>query len=390
MSASASSAPVKRPGINRRRLWQMIKKEFRQTFRDPRAARMVFIAPVLQVLMFGYVVNTDVRHVKTFIVDRDNSEDSRTLVSALTAADYFRVTGRGERPSDMTYALDNGDAAMGLEIPQGFAADLAAGRQAEVQLLVDGTNANSANVALGYATQIIARYGLQRGAQIAARGGPVPKAAGIDFRTRAWYNENLKSQVYNVPGVIATIMMLMCLLLTSLGVVREREIGTLEQLMVSPLRPMELILGKTLPVVFVAFIDLLLVTTVALLLFHIPFRGSFALLLVAAMGYILCGLGTGLFISTVSKTQQEAFMSMFLFFLPAMFLSGFMFPIDSMPVGFQYLTLLDPMRHFLVVVRGIFLRGAGWHVLHTQILTLYGMGIIILGFAASRFRKTSI
>lgn len=374
-------------GLNRGRLWQMIQKEFRQTLRDPRAARLMFIAPVLQVLMFGYVVNTDVRRVKTFVVDRDATVDSRQLIDALTGAGYFTVSGRGDRPADLTRALDDGDAAMGLEIPEGFAADLAAGRQASVQLLVDGTSANTANVALGYASQIISRYGLARGAAIAARGGPAPAIGGVDFRVRAWYNENLKSQVYNVPGVIATIMMLMCLLLTSLGVVREREIGTLEQLMVSPLRPAELILGKTLPVVFVALIDLLLVTGVSLLLFHIPLRGNFLLLLVAAVGYIFSGLGIGLLISTVSKTQQEAFMSMFLFFLPAMFLSGFMFPIESMPVGFQYLTLLNPMRPFLIVVRGIFLRGAGWGILRTEIITLYVMGITLLVFATSRFQK---
>lgn len=375
-------------GLNRRRLWQLIRKEFRQTLRDPKSARLMFVAPVLQVLMFGYVVNTDVRHVRTYVVDHDATVDSRQLVSALTGPGYFVVTGRGDRPSDIIYALDNGDAAMGLEIPQGFGADLSAGRTATVQLLMDGTNSNSANVALGYATQIITRHGLAHGAAIAARAGPAPGAGGVDFRSRAWYNENLKSQVYNVPGVIATIMMLMCLLLTSLGVVREREIGTLEQLMVSPLRPTELILGKTLPVVFIALVDLLLVTTVALLLFHIPLRGSFALLLVAALGYIFSGLGIGLLISTMSNTQQEAFMSMFLFFLPAMFLSGFMFPIDSMPIGFQYLTLLNPMRHFLVVVRGIFLRGAGWEVLKPQIITLYVMGISLLAFATTRFRKT--
>jgi ABC-2 type transport system permease protein len=383
------SAPRRAGGVNRRRLWQMIRKEFRQTLRDPKAARMMFIAPILQVLMFGYVVNTDVRHVRTFLVDRDESAESRQLVAALTSGGYFTVTARGERPDEVTYALDNGDEVMALEIPHGFGADLAAGRQTSVQLLVDGSSANTANVALGYATQIISRYGLRRGTEIAGQAGISRPGAGVDFRARAWYNENLKSQVYNVPGVIATIMMMMCLLLTSLAVVREREIGTLEQLMVSPLRPAELILGKTLPVVFIAFVDLLLVTAVALLLFHIPLRGSFALLIVAAVGYMLAGLGIGLWISTVSQTQQEAFMSMFLFLLPAMFLSGFMFPVESMPVGFQYLTLLNPMRHFLVVVRGIFLRGADWEILRTQIITLYVMGVILLGFAATRFRKTN-
>jgi ABC-2 type transport system permease protein len=367
----------------------MIRKEFRQTLRDPRAARMMFMAPVLQVLIFGYVVNTDVKHLPTIVMDRDASFESRALVTSLSAAGYFDITGRTDRGADITAALDRGDAVVGLEIPRGFAADLASGRQTSVQVLLDGSSANTANVALGYATQIITRFGMERGALIAARDGRVNRAGGVDLRSRAWYNENLKSQVYNVPGVIATIIMMMCLLLTSLAVVREREIGTLEQLMVSPLRPAELMLGKTLPVVFVALVDLLLVTAVALLLFHIPLRGSFALLLFAAMGYILAGLGIGLWISTVSKTQQEAFMSMFLFFLPAMFLSGFMFPIEAMPRIFQYITLLNPMRHFLVVVRGIFLRGAGWEVIGVQIITLYVMGIALLAFAASRFRKTT-
>jgi ABC-2 type transport system permease protein len=376
-------------GLNRRRLWQMIRKEFRQTLRDPRAARMMFLAPVLQVLMFGYVVNTDVRHLRTIIVDRDASADSRALITSMSAAGYFNIVERSDRGADVTTALDHGDAVVGLEIPSGFGADLQSGRQTSVQLLVDGSSANTANVALGYATQIITRFGMDRGVEIAARAGQTNVRGGVDLRSRAWYNENLKSQVYNVPGVIATIMMMMCLLLTSLGVVREREIGTLEQLMVSPLRPTELILGKTLPVVFVALVDLLLVTTVALLLFHIPLRGSFGLLLFAAMGYILAGLGIGLWISTVSKTQQEAFMSMFLFFLPAMFLSGFMFPVEAMPKAFQYLTLLNPMRHFLIVVRGIFLRGAGWDVLHVQIITLYVMGASLLAFATTRFHKTN-
>jgi ABC-2 type transport system permease protein len=375
--------------VNRGRLWQLIRKEFRQTLRDPRAARMMFISPVLQVLIFGFVVNTDVRHVRTIVFDRDGTTQSRALVAALTAADYFRVEATANAPADIVRALDHGDAVLGLEIPRGFSADLAAGREASVQLLVDGSSANTANVALGYATQIISRFGLRERASVAARATAIPPPAGVDFRTRAWYNPNLKSQVYNVPGVIATVMFMMCLLLTSLAVVREREIGTLEQLMVSPLKPTELILGKTLPVVFIALVDLFLVTATALLLFDIPLRGSFALLLVAAIGYILAGLGIGLWISTVSKTQQEAFMSMFLFFLPAMFLSGFMFPIDAMPEAFQTLTLFNPMRHFLVVVRSIFLRGGGWEVLSTEIITLYVMGIVVLLFAASRFRKTT-
>jgi ABC-2 type transport system permease protein len=374
--------------VNAVRLRQLLGKEFRQMLRDPRAKPLLFLAPIFQLLIFGYAVTTDVRNTRTFVVDRDRSADSRQLVDALTASGYFRVTGAGERPADLTRALDHGDALLGVEIPRGFSADLGSGRQTSVQLLVDGSTANTANVALGYATRIISRYGLAQGAAAAARAGAALPAVGVDLRARAWYNPNLESRVYNVPGVIGLIVMLMSLMLTALAVVREREAGTLEQLMVSPLKPIELIAGKTLPAVLVAFMDLTLVTTVALLWFGIPFRGSAVTLVVSSVFYILCGLGVGLLISTISKTQQEAFLSLFLFLFPAMILSGLLFPVENMPRAIQYFTLLDPIRHFLIIVRGVFLRGAGWSILYPQILTLLVMGVSVLGFAATRFRKT--
>jgi ABC-2 type transport system permease protein len=377
------------PRLAAGRLRQLLLKEFRQTLRDPRAKRLLFVAPIVQLLVFGYAATTDVRNVATYVVDFDRTADSRQLVEALTASGYFRVAGSGERPAALVSALDHGDVLLGVEIPHDFAADLAAGRQADVQLLVDGSRANTANVALGYATRIVTRFGLERGAEVAARAGAIRRAAGVDFRTRAWYNPDLASRVYNVPAVMGTIVMLMSLMLTSLAVVREREIGTLEQLMVSPLTPAELIIGKTLPAVAVAFMDLLLVTTVALLWFGIPFRGSALLLGVASVFYIVCGLGVGLLLSTVSNTQQEAFMSMFFFFFPAVILSGFMFPVENMPLAIQYVTLLDPIRHFLVIVRGVFLRGAGWGVLYPQILTLVVMSAAVLWVATKRFRKTT-
>jgi ABC-2 type transport system permease protein len=375
--------------INRTRLWQLIRKEFRQMLRDPRSKRMLFLSPIVQLLLFGYAVNTDVHNARTFVVDRDRTSSSRELMQTFAASCYFRITDFGERPADMADALDHGDAVVGLEIPRGFAADLAAGRPAVVQLLVDGTSSNTATVAQGYATQIIGKFGLQARRPAAGGSGGQAAGGGVELRARAWYNPNLISRAYNVPGVIGTIVMMMGLLLTALAIVREREIGTLEQLMVSPLSPAELILGKTLPVVFVAFTDLVLISAIAMLWFHIPMRGSFALLLFAAVFYIFCGLGLGLLISTVSNTQQEAFMSMFFFFLPAIILSGFMYPIENMPVPVQILTLANPMRHFLVIVRGIFLKGAGFDVLWPQIAILAVMGPVVLAFATSRFRKTT-
>lgn len=373
--------------LNWTRVRQMLRKEFRQMLRDPRAKRVLFAAPVVQLVMFGYAVNTDVRNAATMVVDHDQTYESRALVSALTSSGYFRVAARSQEPRDLVRALDRGDVLVGLEIPENFSRDLGAGRDAHVQLLVDGSSANTANVALGYATQIISQWGLAHSAAIDP--AIVQARPGVDFRMRAWFNENLESRVYNVPAVIGTIVLLMTLLLTSLAVVREREIGTLEQLMVSPLRPIELIIGKTLPSVFVAFVDLTLITAVSLLWFHIPFRGSVPFLLTASTFYIFTGIGLGLFISTVSNTQQEAFMSMFFFFLPAIMLSGFMFPIANMPRALQYLTYLDPLRYFLEIVRGVFLRGAGWRILYPQALVLLAMSTVVIAAATRRFRKTA-
>lgn len=368
-------------GIDTGRLGQMIRKEFRQTLRDPRAKRVVFMAPLVQLMIFGYAVNTDVRNAATFVVDHDRTAKSRELLTALTASGYFRVTGYGTRRADVVRVLDRGDAIVAIEIPHGFAADLAGGRPARVQVLVDGTSSNTATVALGYATQIIQRFALARGP--AARMGQ----GGVDFRARAWYNPNLVSRVYNVPGVMGTIMMLMGLLLTSLAVVREREIGTLEQLMVSPLKPAELILGKTLPVVAIAFIQLALICTIAILWFDIPLRGSFPLLILGSLFYILSGLGLGLLISTVANTQQEAFMTAFFVLFPAIILSGFMFPVENMPALFQYVSLLNPLRHYLEFVRAVFLKGSGARDLLAQLLALLVLGAALPFWAARRFRK---
>jgi ABC-2 type transport system permease protein len=360
----------------------MVVKELRQLLRDPRSRRVIFVAPILQLVLFGYAVNTDVRNVATAVVDHDRTAESRLLVSTLTASGYFRVVDASDDSDALGRALDSGRAVVGLEIPVGYARDLAAGRSPAVQLLVDGSNSNTATVAQGYALRIVADLG--------ARGLPFVdgRPQGIDLRARAWFNPSLESRVYNVPAVIGVIVLLMCLLLTALAVVREREIGTLEQLLVSPLSASELVLGKTIPVAGVALVQMTLVTTVALLWFDVPFRGSLAALALAAALFIVAGLSLGLLISTFSSTQQEAFLAMFLLLLPAIILSGFLYPIDTMPESFQYLTLANPLRHFLEIVRGIFLRGAGVGDLWVQLTTLTAMATTGLAVAAWRFRAT--
>ena len=363
------------------RVMRMVRKELRQLFRDPRTKRVIFVSPVLQLVLFGYAVNTDVRKVATWLVDHDRTAESRLLVDAFTASDYFRVAGTSDDPAELERALDRGRAKVGIEIPAGFARDLRAGRSPAVQLLVDGTNSNTATVAQGYAARIVQNLAVSW-APVADRGG------GVELRSRAWYNPGLVSRVYNVPAVIGVIVLLMCLLLTALGVVREREMGTLDQLLVSPLTPGELMLGKTLPVAGVAIVQLALVSVVALAWFDIPLRGAPPVLLLAAVLFILAGLATGLLISTVSETQQEAFLSMFLFLLPAIILSGFLYPVETMPRFFQVLTLANPLRHFIYVIRAVFLKGAGLRELWIQFVVLGAMAAATLAFATRRFRAT--
>jgi ABC-2 type transport system permease protein len=365
------------------RVREMLKKELRQIFRDPRMKRVLFIAPVIQLVAFGYAVNTDIRNTATFVVDHDRTAASRELVEVITSTGYFRVVGYSERPRDLVRALDYGDAEVGIEIPAGFARQLANARGSRVQIVLDGTNSNTATVAQGYLTQIVQRFAIQR-----ALASGIVIAGGVDLRTRAWYNPQLESRVYNVPGVIAIVILLMSLLLTALAVVRERELGTLDQLTVSPLTPTELMLGKTVPAAIICLIDLFLVSAVAVLWFGIPMRGSLLVLLPAALIYIISGLAVGLLISTISRTQQEAFMSLFLFLLPAIILSGFFYPISSMPEMFQWLTLLNPVRHFLEVVRPVFLKGAGFGELWRQYVALALIAAVTLQLAIARFRRT--
>ncbi len=359
------------------RIAGMVIKEFRQIFRDPRMARVIFVAPVIQLLVFGYAVSTDIADTGTFLVDHDRSRAARELVDSLTASGYFRIVGRSDRPEDLVRALERGDAVVGVTIPVNFSRDLRLG-EARVQILLDGTSSNTASVAQGYAERIVADF--------ARRQNPLVEAP-IELADRPWFNPNLESRDYNVPAVVGALIMLICLLLTSLAVVREREIGTLEQLSVSPLTAVDLIAGKTIPFAVIGLVDLAIVTAVALYWFQVPFRGSFVLLLGASLLYILSALSIGLFISTISATQQEAFMASFLVFMPAILLSGFMFPVTSMPEVFQWATLANPVRHYIEIVRAVFLKGAGLAALSRQFAALAIIGTTVLLFATSRFRK---
>jgi drug efflux transport system permease protein len=361
------------------RVFEMVRKELLQLGREPRLRRLIVLSPIIQLVVFGYAVTTDYRETATFVVDHDRSSASRELLQAFTASDYFRLVGSSGDEADLMAALDHSRAVLGIVVPPEFGEDLGAGREARIQLLFDGTNSNLATVARGYALSIAESF--------AARSGPQAGPPAIALEERAWFNPNLRSRDYNVPAVMGSILLIICLLLTSLAVVRERELGTLEQLMVSPLTPLELIAGKTIPFALIGLLDLGLISAVALLWFGVPFRGNFLFLIGASLLYVVCGLGIGLLVSTSARTQQEAFMTTFLIVMPTILLSGFMFPVSSMPPFFRWLTLLNPMRHYMEVVRGVFLKGAGPAALWRQLTALVVTAVGVLWLAAKRFHK---
>lgn len=360
----------------------MVVKEFIQLFRDRRMKAIIFVIPIMQLIVFGYAVTTDVHEIPTAVYDLDRSSESRELFRRLEASGYFSIRYHAGSPAEIQGLMDRGKIAIALQINHGFSSDIKRGRQAALQVLIDGTDSNTATVAMDYANRIIMKYAKDLGT---VRSGAGPSE--VTLRDRAWYNPDLRSKNYNVPGVIAFVIMLTCLLLTSMAVVREREIGTMEQLMVTPIRPIEFILGKTIPFALIGFLEMLLVTAIALLKFDIPMKGSFPLLLVATAIYLLSVLGMGLFISTIARTQQQALMATFLFYVPAVLLSGFMFPIENMPELIQYGTYINPLRYFLVIIRGIFLKSSGLSALWPQVLSLLLMGIAVITISSLRFRK---
>jgi ABC-2 type transport system permease protein len=378
----------------RQRLRCIIRKEFRQVLRNPQMRAMLVLPPLIQLLVFGYAVNLDVNHAQIAWMDEDRTTESRELLSQFEGSGLFEILATPTNDAEMQSLLDRSTVDGVVRVLPGFARDLAHGRSTGVQLLLDGTDSNSAQLVSAYSAQAIGRYTTQvmndrARSKLVAAGAPVSAAVPrIVAEPRVWFNPELKSRNYFVPGVMVNILMLVTLSLTTMALVREKEIGTMEQLMVTPIRPVELILGKTLPFVVIGFWDLLLVLAASLLIFHVPFAGSFWLLCASAFLFILTNLGAGLLISTISKTQQQANMATFLIFQPFMMLSGFSFPIRSMPEVVQWFTYLNPMRYFLEIVRGIFLKGAGFDILWPNMAVLAVFGVTILSISVSRFKKT--
>jgi ABC-2 type transport system permease protein len=379
------------------RIKEIVRKEFFQTLRDPRTRALLIGPPLLQLVIFGYAVNMDVELTRVAWMDMDRSVESRQLLAAFQGSKYFAIEQVLDREEQIAEVLDRGKIQAVVRVLPGFARDIYRGNAAEIQILVDGTNSNTAGIMSNYISQAVMGYAgtvmqEQWNARIMARvemtNTPAPTpTGGLAVKSRVWFNPDLRTRNFFVPGVIVNIIALVTIMLTAMSIVREREIGTMEQLMVTPLRPIELMIGKLLPFALVGILQVIVVTVAALAIFRVPFRGNALLLLVSSIFFLLTTLGIGLFISTISHTQQQAMMSTFFFFMPAMLLSGFSFPIRNMPVSVQYLTYLNPLRYFMEIVRSLFLKGVGIQVLWPQVLALLVFGSAILGLSALRFHK---
>ena len=371
------------------RLLRMLIKEFTQVLRNPRMRAVVFVMPVVQVLIIGYAVNTDVRHVPLAVYDLDRTPASRDLLARFEGSGCFDVVRRIQVEAEIQTVLDAGDAKAVLRINRGFAEDLDGGRTALAQLLLDGSDSNTASIILGYAARISADFNRtiieQRFSKVA---GLRLEADPVALTWRAWFNPNLDSRNFFVPGVLAMLVAVVSIILSSMAIVREREIGTMEQIMVTPIGRLEFILGKTIPFALIGFVDVALITAIAVFWFQVPLLGNPLFLFLGTGLYLLSTLGVGLFISTVSATQQQAMMTAFFFMLPAFMLSGFVYPIANMPTLVQWFTYLNPLRYYLVIIRGVFLKGLGMEVLWPQLLALALLGTTMLALAAGRFRKT--
>ena len=371
------------------RLKAMLVKEFIQVLRDPRMRFVVFVIPVVQTVIFGYAVNTDVRHVAIAVYDLDNTSQSRDLADRFIKSAYFDLHEQVYHEARARELIDRGEVKAVLRMNRGFGERVAGGRQAPVQLILDGTDSNTAGIVLNYAARIAASYGAQLQMEAASRAaGRQISFGGVELASRAWYNENLESRNFYVPAVITNIVFIITMLLSSMAVVREKEIGTIEQVIVTPISKGEFILGKTIPFVLIGFMNVALISVVAVFWFEVPLRGSILLLFGSTALFLMSSLGIGLLISTVSRTQQQAMMSAFFVIFPAMLLSGFAFPIESMPEVVQWITYLNPMRFFLVIIRAIFQKGVGLDILWPQLLALLVIGVIILSAAIARFEKT--
>jgi ABC-2 type transport system permease protein len=364
------------------RLGAIARKELVQLRRDRRSLILAFVLPVFLLLMFGYAITWDVRDIATVVVDQDRTLKSQELTDAFAASGYFDIVAHADRVADVLPRFDRGRARLALVIPPGFERDLSHGHGAPVQVLVDGADANTATIVLGYTRATVQSWS-QR---VLLEGRPLP--VPITTESRVWYNEELVSRNMIVPGLVSTIMMIIAAMLTSLTIAREWERGTMEQLAATPVTRLEVVLGKLAPYLAIGLADVTLITVLGIGVFHVPFRGDPLLLAGLSLLFLTGALGLGIFISAVARSQLMATqMGMLATYLPAFLLSGFMFSLDVMPPPLRLISYVVPARYFLVVTRGVFLKGVGIDVLAIQALFMVLFAVVGLGLAVHAFRK---
>lgn len=373
-----------------RTIRDFMKKEFMQFIRDPKMFGIVLIAPIIQLVFLGYAANRDLNEIKTVILDRDMTQSSRTLAEKFTGSGYFTPAGYAENYEELERSIDAGSALIAIVIPAGFESDISLGKTADVQVIFDGSDGNKASIAAGYVMSIVSAYSREiLTERIEHKGLKVNPAGSIEAVTRVWYNPNLTTREFMLPSIVGLVLIIITVTMTSLAVVKEREIGTLEQLLVTPVKPYQIILGKLLPFMIIGFVAVILVLSVMIFWFGIEVKGSMNLLLFSSVVFMLSTLGLGLFVSTISKTQQQAMVtSAFLVIMPMIFLSGFAFPIENMPQVIQYVTYIIPLRYFIVIIRGIVLKGLMIQDLWAELSAMFTIGAVILLLSSLRFRKS--
>lgn len=370
-----------------RRLKALLKKEFIQMRRDPLTLGIMLIMPIMQLLVFGYAINTDVKHLPTIVFDQCLQQDSRDLLSALTASEYFDIKYTANGFEDVNHAVDFGKAKVGIIIPPDFAENLKYGRSAAVQVIVDASDSMVASSAIS-AAQLIGQTKSQQILFQRLKGYTGhTQAMPYDIRIRPWYNPDFVTSYYMVPGIMGVILTMTMVMVTSMAIVREREYGTMEQLIVTPMKTWELMLGKIIPYIIVGYIQVTVALTVGILAFDLPVRGSLLLLYGLTSLFLAASLSLGLLISTVSKTQMQAMQMSIFVFLPSILLSGFMFPRESMPLVFNWLGNVIPLTFYLQILRGIILKGIGLSVLWPQVLGLVTFVTVMLTVSIMKFKK---
>ncbi|MFH1197688.1 MAG: ABC transporter permease [bacterium] len=367
----------------------IIRKEFQQFRRDPKMFGIILIAPVIQLIFLGYAVNMDVENVKTVVLDYDRSSTSREFLEEFASSKYFEIVEYVDNYKNLQAMIEDGEALVGLVLPADFEYNINRNETAEMQAIFDGSDGNKGAIAAGYLVGVTGTYSKKIAAKLSdTRGAKVNFNPTIQAEVRAWYNPLLKTRNFMIPGIFGLLLSIITLILTSLAIVKEKEIGTLEQIIVTPIKPGELIMGKLIPFAILSFVVILIVLTVMILIFNLPVRGSMALLFFSSFLYILSTLGFGILVSTISKTQQQAMMiAIFVILMPMVFLSGFTFPIENMPQVIQWTTYLIPLKYFMIAIRGIILKGIGLNELWDELLVMFGMGVLVLGLSSLRFQK---